>query len=64
MHSKYPWPASRLTVREMSMLYEVRVKTKKPITELLRLAVEHLFNTKKNEGEEIHEKRFERKRSR
>jgi hypothetical protein len=53
MNSKYGWPASRITVREMAMLYEARLKLKKPITELLRLAVEDSYNAK-TKGEVKH----------
>ena len=35
----YQWPASALGSREMGILYKMRQKTGKPITECLRLAV-------------------------
>ena len=43
MNIKYPWPASRLTAREMSLLYRVRARRGTPINELLRLAVKKAY---------------------
>ena len=52
MDSKYQWPASGLTAREMEVLYEARLKSGTPITELLRLAVLSSYETEKNRREE------------
>ena len=38
--SKYPWPASRLGVREMEILYRMSRKRSLPINEFLRRLVE------------------------
>ena len=38
----YPWPASRLTSEEMSILYLWRMKTGTPINELLRQCVQEM----------------------
>lgn len=36
----YPWPASAITVKEMEILANLRERTGKPITELIRLAIQ------------------------
>lgn len=41
-YTKYQWPASRLTSREMAILASWRESTGLPITECLRQAVELL----------------------
>ena len=43
----YPWPASALTANEMRILVEMRDKTGKPISILLKHAV-IAFETRKN----------------
>lgn len=40
--SKYQWPADKLTDKEMAILYQWRQKTKTPINQLLRQAIEEL----------------------
>ena len=41
--TKYPWPASGLTEKEMKILYEQKVRSSVPITELIREAVEAAY---------------------
>jgi hypothetical protein len=40
----YPWPASRLTERDMARLFQIRRATRKPITRLLQDAVMLLWD--------------------
>jgi len=40
---RYPWPASQLTEDEMRLLFEQRQKQKKPITVLLKEAVQQTY---------------------
>lgn len=37
---RYQWPSSRLTEREMKLLYEHKLRCGIPITELIREAIE------------------------
>ena len=39
MNESYQWPASKLTAKEMKLLYEERKRNGKPITVLIREAV-------------------------
>ena len=39
---QYPWPASRLTSKEMAILYLWRMKTGTPMNELLRQCVQEM----------------------
>lgn len=54
MKSKYQWPASSLSDKEMSLLYQEKQRTKKSICELLRTAVliayEKLINERETEN--------------
>ena len=52
MTGKYQWPASSLSDKEMSLLYQEKQKTKKSICELLRLAVVIAYEKVNNEKEE------------
>ena len=36
---RYPWPASGLGTEEMKVLYDEKIQTRKPITELIREAI-------------------------
>ena len=41
---KYQWPASRLSVKEMSLLFKARLVLKKPITKLVAEAIHKTYN--------------------
>ena len=43
---KYQWPASRLSEKEMNILFKARLALKKPITKLI---VEAVYKTYKEE---------------
>jgi len=49
-HSKYQWPADKLTEKEMAMLYEWRKKTKIPINLLLARAVKEMDKVIRTDG--------------
>ena len=44
---KYPWPASAVSEKEMEMLYYMREKTKTPITQLVKEAIQKTYSRKK-----------------
>lgn len=46
--SKYQWPASKLTEREMELLFLARKSTGRSICELLKDAVHTAYNGAKN----------------
>ncbi len=48
---KYQWPASRLSEKEMSLLFKARLALKKPITKLIVEAVYKTYNEKEIEDE-------------
>lgn len=43
MKQKYPWPASLLDERDMEALFHVRQKTEKPITLLIKEAINKVY---------------------
>lgn len=45
----YQWPASRLSEKEMAILFQMRCKTSKSICELLREAVHVAYSEVKDE---------------
>jgi len=44
MKQKYPWPASQLDTEDMKKLYLVRQATGKPITSLIKEAINNQYN--------------------
>jgi hypothetical protein len=43
---KYSWPASAVSEKEMKILYEMRRKTKKPISKLIKEAIRKTYSRK------------------
>ena len=46
---KYPWPASAITEKEMQMLYNMRRQSKKPITKLIKEAINKTYSAKEEQ---------------
>ena len=44
---KYPWPASGISEKEMEILYNMRQKTKTPITKLVKEAINKTYGRRK-----------------
>ena len=44
MKSKYPWPASQLDESDMEKLYQARKVTGKPMTILIKEAINNQYN--------------------
>ena len=42
----YHWPASKLTKEEMELLYNVRQRTKKTMTLLIKEAIQKMYGNK------------------
>jgi len=47
--NKYQWPASKLSEKEMAILFQMRCKTSKSICELLRKAVHIAYGREVNQ---------------
>jgi len=45
----YQWPASRLTAEDMAKLHKIRLRTKKPINQLLHEAAQVFYDLFTNE---------------
>jgi hypothetical protein len=43
---KYSWPASAVSEKEMQILYDMRQKTKKPISKLNKEAIRKTYSRK------------------
>ena len=43
---KYSWPASAVSEKEMQILYDMRQKTKKPISKLIKEAIRKTYSRK------------------
>jgi len=46
MNESYPWPASKLTAKEMELLYEERKRSSKPICLLIKEAINKVYGKK------------------
>ena len=47
MNESYPWPASKLTEKEMAILYKIKQRIKKPVTVLIKEAVQKQYAKRK-----------------
>jgi hypothetical protein len=43
MKSKYQWPASALSEKEMRALYNEKIRTQTPINKLIKMAVKQMI---------------------
>jgi hypothetical protein len=43
---KYSWPASAVSEKDMQILYDMRQKTKKPISKLIKEAIRKTYSRK------------------
>jgi hypothetical protein len=46
---RYPWPASAVSEKEMQMLYNMRQKSKIPITKLVKEAIRKTYCIKEEQ---------------